>query len=82
MPLLQVIPKTPCRGVEDWNRVETTKGGTNCGGEALWDSAFNTLSSTEKGTWAMAINPSARRSRHQVRPALPCLTMPGSALVE
>ena len=79
---VQIIPKTPCRGVEDWNKEENTPNGTNCGGEQLWDSAFNTLTSgTDKGTWAMALNPSSRRSRHQVRPALSCAVQRCAALV-
>ena len=67
MLALQVVPVTPCRGVEDWPKVETGKGGTFCGGEKLWDSAFSLLKTgAEKGSYGMAINPSSKRSRHQV----------------
>jgi hypothetical protein len=48
-------------------KVDTNKGGTFCGGEKLWDSAFSLLKTgADKGAYGMAINPSSKRSRHQV----------------
>ena len=41
-------------------KVDTNKGGTFCGGEKLWDSAFSLLKTgADKGAYGMAINPSS-----------------------
>lgn len=62
-----VLPTAPCRGVEEWARAR-------CGGEAIWNIAWRRLVHLKKPKGgvrleqrkAMAINPTARRTMHQV----------------
>ena len=52
------LPVQPCRGVEDANKV------TGCGGEGIWDYAWVTV--PDQSTYGLAVNPTSRRSRHQL----------------
>ena len=55
-----VLPIKPCRGVDDWK----TRA-ADCGGEAIFDYAWQ-LVGTPATAYALAINPSGRRGRHQM----------------
>lgn len=65
LPHKLVVPTTPCRGIED--KVDRSlPWGIFCGGEALWDYAYGRLATpADRASHGMAINPSARRTRHQ-----------------
>lgn len=52
------IPVKPCRGVEDIASV------SDCGGEAIWDWAFN--QAPDRSTYGVAVNPTNRRGQHQL----------------
>jgi hypothetical protein len=57
----QLLPSTPCTGIENWNQGQ-------CPQEAIWDEGAAILDRSQKGAgWGMAINPVSRRGQHQVR---------------
>jgi hypothetical protein len=65
--LLQVMPKDPCTGVENWNQ---KKPGMMCPGEAIWTEAQRVIDAAklpDDYAWGAAINPVSRRGQHQVQ---------------
>lgn len=60
----QVMPATPCTGVENW---DNSDGGNGCPGESIWDVAHTELVNAKRDAmWGMSINPVSRRGQHQV----------------
>lgn len=58
---MQVIPRSPCKGVESWDNRNV------CPGDAIWSYGFNELKNAHKqDLYGMAINPVERRGQHQV----------------
>lgn len=55
-----VLPTAPCRGVEEWVR-------TSCGKERIWQYAWGLLTTgAQKKATGFGINPTHRRSQHQM----------------